>query len=263
MSMKTFFANLFSKTMLKQYLFGLIFIIIAISIIFLWLNLSTNHGDEYSVPNFSGLKVGQAAKEADDINLLIEVVDSVYNGPGKRGTIIDQNPPPDFKVKSHRKVFVTIKSVNPKIIEMPNFIYKTLIQAKSDIETYGLRIGQISYKPSTYDNVVLKQKYKGREILAGTKIPQGASIELVLGKSSTLGSAITPDLTGLTNEEAELEAAEFMLNIGAVLYDKTIKTYADSLNAVVLSQSPDYKKRIRPGGEIDIVLTIPVDTISE
>jgi len=262
MDVKNILKILISKKMLIQYGFGILFVIIAISFTFLWLNISTNHGEEFSVPNFSGLTVKEAAIQADDHNLVLEVIDSVYNGIGKRGTVLDQNPPPDFKVKSNRKIFVTIKSVNPKIIKMPDFIHTTLVQAKADIETYGLRIGNISYEPSIYDNVVLKQQYKGEDIEAGAKIVQGAEIELVLGKSSDMGNTVTPDLKGLTREEAELEAAEFMLNIGIVLYDETVITYKDTVNATVIKQTPKPKISFRPGDEIDIVMSMLTDTIN-
>jgi len=262
MNIKPFLKTIFSKKMLIQYGIGIAFVILALSFTFLWLNISTNHGEEFSVPNFTGLTIEQAALKADELNLRIEVIDSVYNGAGKRGTVLDQNPPPDFKVKSNRKVFITIKSVSPKIVHMPDFIHTTLVQAKADIETYGLRIGKISYEPSIYDNVVLKQQYKGYEIIAGAKIPQGAEIELILGKSSSMGNTITPDLQGLTKEEAELEAAEFMLNIGTVLYDETVKSYQDSIVATVKKQRPKSNISFRPGDEIDIVLSMLTDTIT-
>ena len=261
MDIKSTLKTLISKPMLIQYGFGIAFIIIAISAIFLWLNISTNHGEEFSVPDFSGMTVKEAAIKADDHNLILEIVDSVYNGIGKRGTILDQNPPPDFKVKSNRKIFVTIKSVKPKIIKMPDFIHTTLVQAKADIETYGLRIGNISYEPSIYDNVVLKQQFKGENIPAGANIEQGSEIELVLGKSSDMGNTVTPNLKGLSREEAELEAAEYMLNIGTVLFDETVVSYKDSVNARVLKQRPEPNISFRPGDEIDIVMSMLNDTL--
>lgn len=146
---------------------------------------------------------------------------------------------------------------------MPDFIHTTLVQAKADIETYGLRIGKLSFEPSIYDNVVLKQKYKNAEIKAGTPIPQGAEIELVLGQSHDMGNTVTPDLYDLTKEDAELEAAEFMLNIGTVIYDKTIISYNDSINAKVRKQSPKKGFVFQPGDEIDIWLSMSGDTLSE
>ena len=260
------FKNLIKFISLKKFLIhygiALLFIIIIFSITFLSLRISTHHGQTLSVPDFSGMTVKQSEEIASSKNLRIEVIDSVYNGLGKRGTVIDQNPPPDIKVKENRRIFVTIKSVLPKIIKMPNFIHATLVQAKADIETYGLRIGKLSYEPSIFDNVVLKQKYKNADIEPGTDIPQGAEIELVLGKSRDLGNTVTPDIYGLTLEEAELEAADFMLNIGTVLYDATVKTHDDSVTAKIIRQRPKPNIVYQPGEQIDVWLSLRSDSLN-
>ena len=262
MKFKQFLKFITQKKFLIHYGIAAGFIIIVLTVTFLSLRISTHHGQTLSVPDFSGLTVKQANETANSKNLRIEIIDSIYNGFGKRGTIIDQNPPPDIKVKENRRIFVTIKSVLPKIIKMPNFIHATLIQAKADIETYGLRIGQLSYEPSIFDNVVLKQKYKNAEILPGTDIQQGAEIELVLGKSQNLGNTVTPDIYGLTLEEAELEAADFMLNIGTVLYDETIKTHDDSINAKIIRQRPKPNIIYQPGEQIDVWLSLNADSLN-
>ncbi len=262
MKFKNIINFLIRKKFLIHYGIALLFLIIVFSAVFLYMRISTHHGQMLSVPDFSGMTIKQATETAAQKDLKLIVIDSVYNGPGKRGTIIDQNPPPDIKVKEKRKIFVTIKSVNPKIIVMPDFVHSTLVQAKADIETYGLRIGKLTYEPSIFDNVVLKQKYKNAEIKAGTKIPQGAEIELVLGKSSDMGNTITPDLEALTLEEAELEAADFMLNIGTVLYDNTVKTHDDSISAKIIKQRPKPGISYKPGEQIDIWLSLKSDTLN-
>ena len=263
MRFRLFLKTITGKKFIIHYVIAFASIILLLSIIFLFLRLTTSHGEALSVPDFSGLSVEQAIDISKNKGLKIEIIDSVYNGPGRRGTIIDQNPPPDFKVKSKRKIFVTIKSVVPKLIKMPDFIHTTLVQAKADIETYGLRIGKLSYEPSIYDNVVLKQKYKNKIIMPGASIPQGAEIELVLGQSADMGNTVTPNLIGLTKEESELEAAEFMLNIGTVIYDETIITYDDSINARVRKQRPVPRITFQPGDEIDIWLSLLNDSIAE
>lgn len=262
MKFKNFIKFIIQKRFLIHYGIALIVIIIILSVTFLSLRISTHHGQTLSVPDFSGMTIKQSEKIANNKNLKIEIIDSVYNGLGKRGTIIDQNPPPDIKVKENRRIFVTIKSVLPKIIKMPNFIHTTLVQAKADIETYGLRIGKLSYEPSIFDNVVLKQKYKNADIKPGTEIPQGAEIELVLGKSQDLGNTVTPDIYGLTLEEAELEAADFMLNIGTVLYDETIKTHDDSVTAKIIRQRPKPNIVYQPGEQIDVWLSLNSDSLN-
>ncbi len=227
------------------------------------LGFFTNHGEAFSVPDFTGKTLSEAEKLANDKDLRIKVIDSVFNASGRKGTIIDQNPPSDFKVKSNRRIFVTIKAFNAEIIKMPDFINSTLIQAKADIETYGLKIKKLVYKPSKYDNVVLAQQYKRRDINPGTEIEKGSEITLVLGKSHGMNNAITPSLLGLTIDEATVGAADKMLNIGARIYDETVITQEDSLSATVNKQRPVMNSSVSPGEEIDIWLSMLKDTIYE
>jgi beta-lactam-binding protein with PASTA domain len=262
MRLNQFFKYIFQKEFLRHYIIAAGSLLILFIIVFLILRLSTNHGQNLSVPDLTGYSVEKASSILDDKNLRLEIIDSVYTGPGKPGSIIDQNPPPDFKVKSNRKIFVTIKSLTPKMIKMPDFIHMTLVQAKADIETYGIGIGRITYEPSIYDNIVLEQKYQNKRIKPGTSIPMGADIDLVLGKSQDMGNTVAPDLFGLSESEAELEAVEFMLNIGVVIYDNTVRSYSDTLNARVIKQNPRPGVPFLPGDEIDIWLSIDTDTIN-
>jgi len=261
MQINQFFKYIFQKDYLRHYIIAVGGLIIILSVVFLIIRFSTKHGQNLSVPNLTGYTVDKAIQILDDKNLRLEIIDSVYTGPGKPGTIIDQNPPPDFKVKSNRKIFVTIKSISQKMIKMPDFVHTTLVQAKADLETYGLSVGRITYEPSIYDNIILEQKYENKKIKTGTLIPLGAEIDLILGKSQDMGNTVTPDLFGLSETEAELEAVEFMLNIGTVVYDHTVKSYSDTLNAKVVKQNPRPGISFIPGDEVDIWMSLDTDTI--
>ncbi|MEA2041851.1 MAG: PASTA domain-containing protein [Bacteroidota bacterium] len=237
--------------------------IVLILLTLLWLKLYTNHGEAFSVPNFKGHTIEEAKVLAKKKKLRLQIIDSVYNAPGERGTIILQNPPPDFKVKTNRRIFATIKSVTPKLLDMPDFTDMTFIQAKADIESYGLTIGEISYKPSIYDNVVLEQRYRGNEITPGTEIEKYSAIDLVLGESGNMQNTNTPILIGLTEEEAQSKINNHLLNIGTVLYDQTVITTEDSLKAMVRKQFPVPNVPLNPGDEIDLWMSMLQDTIFE
>lgn len=226
-----------------------------------WLNFYTDHGDAFSVPDFKGHTVAEAESLAQEKELRLVVIDSVYSADGERGTVIDQNPPPDFKVKQNRRIFVTIKSVNPKIIKMPDFRDMTFVQAKADVESYGLKIGKIIYKPSKYDNVVLEQEYKGEVISPGTEIEQYSEIDLVLGESQDMGNSVTPMLIGLTRDEAQKQINERNLNTGVILYDETVVTTADSVSALVRKQFPVPNVPLNPGDDVDLWMSMLKDTI--
>jgi beta-lactam-binding protein with PASTA domain len=253
---------IFSFTFLKHFTASLLigFILILIAVFFM--NSFTNHGQSLSVPGFKGLTFEQAQELADDKEIHIEILDSVFNAPGKRGTIVEQNPPQDFKVKENRTVFVTIKALNPEMITMPNFINSTLIQTKADIETYGLKVGKLIYKPWKYDNLVIEQRFDGKKIKVGEKIEKGSYIDLVLGRTGDYENTNVPQLIGLERDAAEMEIAEMMLNVGSVVFDKTVETEEDSLNATVVKQFPGKNVSLIPGSEVDIWLSLKNDSIN-
>jgi len=253
------FSSLFVRNLLFSFVVGGIIIFVLL----VFLKVFTKHGAAYSVPNFSGLTIEEAEELADDKDLRMQIVDSVYNAPGKPGTVVEQNPPKDFKVKDNRRIFLTIKAINPELISMPDFVNSTLIQAKSDIETYGMRIGKLLYKPWKYDNVVIEQKFNGKPIAPGTSIEKGSKIDLILGKSDGFSNTQVPSLLGLSRIQAEMKAAELMLNIGSVLYDGTVISYADTINAAIVKQFPQKDVTLVPGGEIDIWLSMKNDTTQD
>ncbi len=258
-----FFSRILSFKFIKHVIIAVVAGVLILFLMFKWLNVFTHHGEAFSVPDFTGMTYEKAFELADQKNIRIKIIDSVYNAVGRRGTIIDQNPPRDFKVKQNRTIFVTIKSINPEIIKMPNFVNQTLVQAKADIETYGLTVEKLIYKPSKYDNLVLEQQFEGKIIKPGTKIEKGSKIVLILGQSDEMDNTITPKLVGLFREQAELLAAEYMLNIGTTLYDETVISYEDTINAKVIKQRPAVGTPFHPGEEIDIWFSMVPDTISD
>ncbi len=253
----SFFAGrIFLRNLILAAAVGLVGLII----VFVWLGIYTNHGEAYSVPNFEGLDIRQAREIAKEKDLRLEIIDSVYNAPGRRGSVIDQTPPKDFKVKSGRTIFLTIKSLQPEATKLPKLKQLTLVQAKADIQTYGLKIGRISYRPSKYDNLVLEVSYKGEIIGEGDLIFKGDAVDLVLGEKEGMGNATCPDLFGMSENDAIFKAAEEMLNIGTILYDESIENYSDSLKARVIRQRPAKHASLSPGDEIDIWLSLKADT---
>ncbi len=249
------------KKIIKHLAIIFILIIALVFIFLLWLRLYTNHGDAFSVPNFKGLNIQKAKATAKEKGLKLIVQDSVYSPNGQPGAVIDQNPPADFKVKKHRRIFVTINSIVPKMIKMPDFRDMTYVQAKADMESYGLKIGKITYKPSKFDNVVLEQEYQDDVIEPGTQIAQFSKINLILGKSEGMGNSYTPMLIGLTKSEAQTIINDNNLNLGTVLFDETVISEEDSAKATVRKQFPLPNVPLAPGDEVDLWISMLKDTV--
>ncbi|MBI5218398.1 MAG: PASTA domain-containing protein [Bacteroidia bacterium] len=173
---------LFSKQFLKHLLLSII-----IGNVLFWgslffLSFYTRHGEAIPVPDVRGLTIEEAAKKLQEKSFLFEITDSVFLTDKKKGAIVEQNPPADFKVKKGRKIFLTINSFFPERVKMPNVVGVSLRQARAVLETYGLKIGRTRYVPDIAKDNVLEQKFKGKKITEGTTIEKGSAIDLILGK---------------------------------------------------------------------------------
>jgi len=254
--LKTLKGLVTSKTFLLQAGIGLIALLGLIFMIFHSLGIITHHGEGLSVPDFSGLSLTEARDLADDKNLKIDVMDSVFNAPGKKGTVITQTPPPNFKVKEGRTIHVVIKTFNPEKIQMPDFTGVSLIQAKADIESYGLRIGKLRYEPDIATNNVLKQFFNGKPIAPGTLIEKNSPVDLVLGRGNSSEATSVPNLIGNNRGEAYKRATDNSLNIGTMHFDETVITTEDSSMAIVWKQIPPINSQSSMGSTIEVWLTL-------
>ena len=228
---------------------------ILISFILIWgaslfLGAITQHGSEITVPDLRGLKAEELNDYLSDRNLEYEIIDSVYNISGRKGTVISQDPYPNSKVKSGRKIYVTVISKLPEQTTFPDLRDLTLRQTIAVLETFGLKVGKLEYVPDIAHNAVLKQKYKGRIIEPGTMIEKGSLIDVVIGKGEKNEKTSVPFLLGKKRDEAIKLINGLSLNLGKEVFDDG----ADTTNARVYKQSPYYSKKttISLGSSVDI-----------
>ena len=243
--------------LLKNLLLAVAIIMTVLFVVFTSLRLYTHHGEALTVPDLTGLTVDEAGKILKDRKLSYLVFDSVYSTDLERGSIVEQHPAAGFKVKRNRSIFLTVNAMTPEKIVMPNLVQLTIRRAQAKLESSGLRLGQIFYEPDISVNMVLAQKYKGREINPGDTIIKGSFIDLVLGKGLSNQSTSVPDLIGLTLEEATLKASDAFLSIGGAVTDPEISG-DDKALAIVYRQRPKHNKstRIALGSSVDIWLTL-------
>ncbi len=257
-------ANFFSKIFKSKIFINLVIVsLLGLLLIFLssvYLKIYTNHGQKMFTPSFKGLNIEEAKKLADDKDIKIEIIDSVYNAYGDPGTVIEQTPMANFMIKKGRTIFIVIKAKGEKIVEMPDLYAQSLIQARSLLETAGLSVGEITFKPTNNEaHLVLNWTHKGKYIEPGTKIPAGSKIDLVVAEEKG-AVAVVPDLIGLSLNTATFKAAENYLNIGSINYDNTVISSKDTAEAVVWKQSINSGISTDYGQKISIWLTTDPDS---
>ncbi|MCJ7448456.1 MAG: PASTA domain-containing protein [Bacteroidales bacterium] len=238
MSLKEF---IFSKVFVKNLGLALVIAVGVVMILLIWLNFYTRHGQASPVPDFFGLTVEESAKLAKKSKMRYQIIDSVYTTLVPRGCVAEQNPKPGFKVKKWRNIALTINAFRPEMVAMPDLVDIPLRQAIKLIESSGLEMGSLSYKPDQSINLVLRQLHNGREIAPNDSLQKGSVIDLVLGKGLSSQRTTVPDLIGMNLESAKNRILGASLNLGAFTYDNSIITSDDSLNAFVYYQKPEFK----------------------
>ena len=255
MSLKNF---ILSKQFLKNLGIAIIIIVGGVMLLLIWMNFYTRHGQARPVPNFVGLTMEQTSQLARKSRLRYQVIDSIYTTAVPRGCIAEQNPKPGFKVKKWRNVVLTINAFHPEMVAMPGLVDLPLRQAKALVESSGLEIGLLKYRPDISIDVVIDQQYNGTNIPEGDSLQKESVIDLILGKGLSNQRTPVPYLSGMKLDHAKNKILVSSLNLGTFVYDNTIVNEADTLNAFVYKQIPEFKNdaTLQLGSSIYLWLTV-------
>lgn len=203
----------------------------------IFLNVVTQHNRELAVPDFRGMTEQEAVAVAEEAGIRVEVIDSVYSNRN-RGKVKSHTPEPGTMVKKGRRVLLTMNAVNARTVTVPNLVGYSLRQAIPEIDQRGLVLGRLTYKSDLATNNVLQQMYKGRPVTPGTQVEAESVIDLVVGLNPDDDETRIPDVTGLNADAAVKTLHDSYLNVRRINYDSEVKTWEDSLNAVVYKQNP-------------------------
>ena len=235
--------------------------VLGLLLIFLTLQMLgwiTKHGDYLTVPAVKGKSSVDAIKLLESKGFDVTIQDSVFTDSLPRGIVIKQLPDADATVKVNRTVFLTVNRYMPPMIVMPALEGKSLGFATDLLLRNHLVLGDTTYKPDFMKGSVLEQYYLGKKIAAGTNLPWGSSISLVIAGGLDEVQIMVPDLVGKTFSEAKAALEASGINIGAVIAKDAIK---DTAAAFIYKQSPerynDEKQPvyIHPGQLMDVYIS--------
>ena len=226
----------------------------------IFLNKVTRHGKYVSAPDFTNMSIAEAQAAADAAKVGIKVKDSVFVKGLDGGVVYRQSPEAGATVKQGRSIFLTINSIVPRKVVMPNLINYSFSEARAELRNRGLSVGHLKYVRDIATNRVLRQSLGGREVSAGEMVVSGSAIDLTLGLSSDGSTSVVPRLIGMKYIHAQEALHNKFLNVGKVHCDKGIRTYADSTKAVVWRQ--DGMGAVKTlGSTVDIWLTLDASKV--
>ena len=209
-----------------------------------------------TVPDFVNMTYDQAVALATDSLMVLVVDDSIYDLQMRRNGVFSQSPDPGTKVKQGRRIHVTVNSRAPYKVSMPSVVGLSMHQAKTLLVNSGLKLGRLIYVSDIATNNVMGQQIGGREVSPGVSLKCGTTVDLVVGRNSSDGSTYVPDLKGRSCGKAVDLINDECLNVGKVKYDRSVRGYADSLAAVVYSQTPEAGRLCPMGTTVSINLTV-------
>jgi beta-lactam-binding protein with PASTA domain len=226
-----------------------IFITLILLFFYVYLPSATRHGEYITVPKLEGMNVEQIEKIIQEKGLRYEINDSTYKVDVKPYTILSQHPLPGSQVKENRRIYITIAAKNPPNLKMPELLDQSIRGAEMTLKSLGLQIGQITTTPNP-NNIVLRQYLKGKEIKAGTSIPKGSKIDLLVGSGRGDTEVDIPNLTGQNLGEAVTTLEGMGLILGLTIYDSE----SNLPEGTIIKQKPTYQTgvKLRSGDMVDV-----------
>lgn len=253
---------MFEKITKKPFWFNLLvaigLIVLLAVLFFMSLGIITRHGDTLTVPDVRGKSIKEASALLEDAGFEVDVRDSIYIDTIPALTVWEQTPERGDVVKVGRTIYLTVNKVVPPMVAMPELEGLTFRSAEMNLKSRRLNVGDTIYRPDFAANTVLEQLLNGKPVKAGSMIPEGSNITLVLSSGTGNTENPVPELVGLTFNEAKAVLAGSNLVLGTMFMDGAV---SDTANAYVIRQTPasknDFGDRnlIRAGEVIDLVLS--------
>ncbi|WP_429391889.1 PASTA domain-containing protein [Mucilaginibacter lappiensis] len=233
---------------------AIITVIVVVLIAFYSLGYYTNHGSGIPVPKLKGQSVDRAVALLKEQGFGYKI-DSVYVQDVAPGTIVEQDPDAGTNVKEGRVIYLTMVTLLAPNISLPDLEQSSYREATATLQNYGLKVGDTTYRSDIARDRILEVRFGGQVIKAGTKIPKGSRIDLVLGDGEGASEVEIPELVNLDLDAARFAIKGSGLTIGTITYQGTI---TDSTNVVVTAQYPmrtDSLSKTSIGTRINITVT--------
>lgn len=164
-------------------------IMIALSILFIiitfkWIKSYTRHGEYIAVPDVAGMYEEEAGQALAAVGLKYEVLDYKYDKMMVEGGVIEQKPKPGSYVKDGRKIYLTLNSGKVPLKAVPDVADNSSLRAaESRLKAAGFKLSRTVYVNGDLD-WVYEIRYQGKEIEAGTEIPEGSVLTIVAGNGT-------------------------------------------------------------------------------
>jgi len=221
------------------------------------------HGHEVSVPNFSGMTVGEASTAALRAGVDLNIENKFYSTTVPAGRILSQAPAADSRVRHGWQVRVT-ESLGPQQVTIPDVSGQPERAAAINLRRDSLDLGTLAHLEAPGDPDI---------VLAQTPPPNAGvdqhRVSLLLSSTSSGASTaiVAPNFTGLTFAQANHAAAALGLRVATInlnpptaapaAYGPTTPPPAVTTNAAGVKIDANGAALSFPTGQIPATATVP------
>ncbi|MFE5794640.1 Stk1 family PASTA domain-containing Ser/Thr kinase [Streptomyces sp. NPDC056503] len=165
-----------------------------------------NAGQFTRVPAVLGQTEQVAAERLADAGLELGTTKRAFSEAYERGTVMDVDPAPGERVRSHATVTLTL-SRGPEIVKVPNLRNKPLDEARRILTEQGLAPGVVT---TSFSTTVAQGAVIGSDPEPGTERAPDSAVALVVSKGAPVD---VPDVTGETVADATATLQEAGLKV--------------------------------------------------
>ncbi len=231
-----------------------ILLVIGVLLLFVLLPLLTRQGASRTVPTLAKLSYAQALERLDAQDLNATVVDSQYQPGAEPLTVITHTPAAGEQVKPGRTVYLVVAKQRPPTIRLPDIIDVNLQQGRYLLETWGLKVGRVSYVRGDATDLILRAEAEGRALKPGDPIRAGTLVNLVVSQGPGQQSVALPDLIGLKLSDATSRLNNARLAVGVVRYGRSAEFHEPGIvYRMVPPHRPDAE--LTEGYAVDLYVT--------
>jgi beta-lactam-binding protein with PASTA domain len=200
-------------------------------------SLSLSRGPQpVAVPDLTGMTQEQVSAALVEAGLHWQQLTYVYHPTVPDGLVLSQTPAPGTLILPGSDVSVTM-SKGPQPIWLPNLANMTQAEAEAALNSIGLVLGAVTeeYSQTVPEGLVISQ-----DPPMGTLLYPGDAASLVI--SGGTGYVAVPDLSGMTQVEAEAALTRVSLGLGALSEEYSANVPAGQ----VISQDPVADEMVLP-----------------
>ncbi len=219
-------------------------VLLAIVALYFFFKALDNTPDDVKLPNFVGMSVAEAQKEAPDLKF--KITEEKPSPDYDKGIIIEQKPKAEITVKVNTEVEIIVSSGLEALV-MPDLLNETASVAKSRLNAMGIENIEISKK---VDSTIPVGHVVQTEPVANSELKKGDNVVLFISAGAPDEPIRVPTLIGKDEIDARSELAKVGLKIG-----KVESVNSSEPKGIVVHQSVEPEKKVEKGTAIDIQIS--------